>query len=512
VGDENAGRFYVRLFVDGKFIEEKSFSDLESKSSGSCSFTWKAVPGIHEIRCIVVPEDDISESNDDNNYLVITIVVEEQGTATSSPDLLAKQYAPLFLVEAGSAPHSMYYTYTWDEEKGLYVIKYLQVYSSQPAVLKPHFINDFSLVYIEFDENGKPLRILYDGGLFDCIRLHCTASRKWIWGENRPILIITDYYHHMKIDESLANEEYYVAMLHQTVNLQPRKLTTDTLMRFYLMPDIGRYGYYMTGLGWDITADLDVTEGTDSIKLDVEAELKGGLVNIRIKTEQGAKVSIWFSLGRENELRIIKYAEVISVPSGIYEASNIDLEGFEDATPVFAECREEVKGMYIWVTACKIDENGVKRSVVKKIVLAAREITASTEQFQGIKVSIVANPSQPDWELAQELKILADENKLRPIKGIKEKVIILVGGPLANSWVKKYSFSVEVTTSYPGKYKGVIETINNPYGEGKVILLAGSDRWGTKAAVKIFEKLDYLPTEPIFVDWNDGAPNVILQP
>ena len=85
---------------------------------------------------------------------------------------------------------------------------------------------------------------------------------------------------------------------------------------------------------------------------------------------------------------------------------------------------------------------------------------------------------------------------------IKEDCI-LVGGPVANPVVRKYIefFPVKVTNEYPGKNRGVIEktTINGH----TVILLAGSDRWGTKAAVEYFKTLEDLPDEPIFVEWRN---------
>ena len=85
------------------------------------------------------------------------------------------------------------------------------------------------------------------------------------------------------------------------------------------------------------------------------------------------------------------------------------------------------------------------------------------------------------------------------------KDCILVGGPVANPTVKKYleNFPIKVTNEYPGKHKGVIEKITiNGY---IVVLLAGSDRWGTKAAVEYFKTLDNLPDEPIFVEWKNGS-------
>ena len=81
---------------------------------------------------------------------------------------------------------------------------------------------------------------------------------------------------------------------------------------------------------------------------------------------------------------------------------------------------------------------------------------------------------------------------------------ILVGGPVANPLVKKYAwtFKVKITNDYPGENKGVIQKqIINGH---TVILLAGSDRWGTKALVEYFKTLDDIPDEPIFVQWKDG--------
>jgi hypothetical protein len=94
---------------------------------------------------------------------------------------------------------------------------------------------------------------------------------------------------------------------------------------------------------------------------------------------------------------------------------------------------------------------------------------------------------------------------------IKEDCI-LVGGSIANPLVKKYAwtFKVKITNDYPGKNRGVIQKqlINGH----TVILLAGSDRYGTKAAVEYFKTLDYIPDEPIFVEWRDGKAVKIEKP
>ena len=89
---------------------------------------------------------------------------------------------------------------------------------------------------------------------------------------------------------------------------------------------------------------------------------------------------------------------------------------------------------------------------------------------------------------------------------------ILIGGPIANPVTKKYlwAFPVKINNTYPGKNRGVIQkqVINGHL----VILLAGSDRWGTKAAVEYFKQLDDIPDEPIFVEWRDGKPVKIEKP
>lgn len=64
--------------------------------------------------------------------------------------------------------------------------------------------------------------------------------------------------------------------------------------------------------------------------------------------------------------------------------------------------------------------------------------------------------------------------------------LILIGGPVSNKVTESIqnSLSVEVTNDYPGEGKGVIQTITNPNNaDSKILVLAGSDRDGTKACV-----------------------------
>ncbi|ADG14054.1 APHP domain protein [Methanocaldococcus infernus ME] len=134
-----------------------------------------------------------------------------------------------------------------------------------------------------------------------------------------------------------------------------------------------------------------------------------------------------------------------------------------------------------------------------------------------IQVSNVYAGNDIDLNFAKGLKknpILATDEKIT-------KDTILIGGPVANPLTKKLmdKFPIKVTNEYPGKNKGVIEMIklnvkisDHLYKEVKVLLLAGSDRWGTKAAVEYFKTLDNIPEEPIFVEWKDGKAVRIEKP
>ncbi|MBW9220678.1 APHP domain-containing protein [Methanothermococcus sp. SCGC AD-155-M21] len=138
--------------------------------------------------------------------------------------------------------------------------------------------------------------------------------------------------------------------------------------------------------------------------------------------------------------------------------------------------------------------SGIKSEKIKEIVHKSKIIVGS---------EIDGNLS------AKGLKTTLDStDKLLEIK----EDCILVGGPKANPIVKKYlwTFSVKVTNEYPGKHRGVIQKqIINGHA---VILLAGSDRWGTKAAVEYFKTLEDIPDEPIFVEWRDGKAVKINKP
>ncbi|MBW9220029.1 APHP domain-containing protein, partial [Methanothermococcus sp. SCGC AD-155-N22] len=142
----------------------------------------------------------------------------------------------------------------------------------------------------------------------------------------------------------------------------------------------------------------------------------------------------------------------------------------------------------------KIVTKDIKSEKIRHFVYKAKLIVGSE-----IDVNLSARYLKTEIELIKT-----------PIE-IKENCI-LVGGPVANPVVKKYLnyFPVRITNEYPGKHRGVIEVIK--IDGHTVVLLAGSDRWGTKAAVEYFKTLEDLPDEPIFVEWRNGKAVRIERP
>ncbi|ASJ17141.1 hypothetical protein A3L04_08700 [Thermococcus chitonophagus] len=90
--------------------------------------------------------------------------------------------------------------------------------------------------------------------------------------------------------------------------------------------------------------------------------------------------------------------------------------------------------------------------------------------------------------------------------------LILVGGPVANKLTRKYLyiFPVEVSNTWPGKKRGVL--MAKLYENRLVVIVAGSDRWGTKAATLLLSKLGYLPNMPVVVEMINNNTIRVLDP
>ena len=150
---------------------------------------------------------------------------------------------------------------------------------------------------------------------------------------------------------------------------------------------------------------------------------------------------------------------------------------------------------------------GVGPSPITEIV--AKDIKSEKIRYFVYKAKLIVG-SEIDVNLSARYLKTEIELIKTPME-IKENCI-LVGGPVANPIVKKYLnyFPVRVTNEYPGKHRGVIEVIK--IDGHTVVLLAGSDRWGTKAAVEYFKTLEDLPEETISVEWRNGTAVRIEKP
>ncbi|NPA61944.1 MAG: hypothetical protein GXN95_00120 [Methanococci archaeon] len=90
----------------------------------------------------------------------------------------------------------------------------------------------------------------------------------------------------------------------------------------------------------------------------------------------------------------------------------------------------------------------------------------------------------------------------------ENKDIVLIGGPMVNKIVRELEKSgvlkINITDSYPGKRKGLILKLKNPYSNGNIYILAGSDRWGTMASVLAFLS-KYNGENKLEVEWINGS-------
>ncbi len=91
--------------------------------------------------------------------------------------------------------------------------------------------------------------------------------------------------------------------------------------------------------------------------------------------------------------------------------------------------------------------------------------------------------------------------------------LILIGGPISNNITKRIEnhLKIPITNENPGKNRGVIQVIKNPYNPNyKIMVIAGSDRNGTKACVLALLKGLYKNEEIMTVELEkDGSVKVI---
>ncbi|MCS3901206.1 NosD domain-containing protein [Methanococcus voltae] len=119
-------------------------------------------------------------------------------------------------------------------------------------------------------------------------------------------------------------------------------------------------------------------------------------------------------------------------------------------------------------------------------------------------------------ENIQDSEDMEQELELNDLNALTEDVIV-VGGPVVNKFAEKYNnkFLKPVNNENPGENRGLIQVLkvqddsSQVVSSHYVIYIAGSDRYGTQAALEYFKTLNELPTEPIMVEWVDGGYKIV---
>ncbi|MCS3900546.1 hypothetical protein [Methanococcus voltae] len=91
--------------------------------------------------------------------------------------------------------------------------------------------------------------------------------------------------------------------------------------------------------------------------------------------------------------------------------------------------------------------------------------------------------------------------------------LILVGGPVANQATEKVKDGLifQVSNDNPGENKGIIQKITNPFNKNsEILVLAGSDKYGTKACVIAMKKGLYNGESTMTVEYVDDSTVKIL--
>ncbi|MBB6067571.1 hypothetical protein HNP97_001081 [Methanococcus maripaludis] len=115
-----------------------------------------------------------------------------------------------------------------------------------------------------------------------------------------------------------------------------------------------------------------------------------------------------------------------------------------------------------------------------------------------------------DEGYAQELKENLYDSEDYEISGDT----IIVGGPESNKLAEKYDskFGISISNDNPGENKGIIQVLKVQDNSGSiiqsytVIYIAGSDRYGTQAALEYFKTLDEIPEGPLMIEWTENGP------
>ncbi|MBP2201302.1 hypothetical protein J3E07_000700 [Methanococcus voltae] len=159
----------------------------------------------------------------------------------------------------------------------------------------------------------------------------------------------------------------------------------------------------------------------------------------------------------------------------------------------------------------KAEQEGTKNNFASKNIrdtVTNSRIIADDKFDKSIAEDNLKENIQDSEDLKQEL----DES----LETITEDLIV-VGGPIVNRFAEAHNdkFLKPINNENPGKNTGVIQVLKVQDVSSKivashyVIYIAGSDRYGTQAALEYFKTLNEMPKEPITVRWTNDKPVLV---
>jgi len=515
----SSGEYTISNLSPGSYTVKASKSGYEDDSESVYVESGKTKTIYLTLKEIPSPTTTPPPPNPWENLIAEHSDYLRSGDTVYFNDEIAQMYAPIFNIQwnAKPGPDKQLYRIINLSVKN-YLIQYLQVYPKQTGLAVPHTL-DWSIVCIYVNKDTKEVeKIMYDYGWIDRIygcpppnhsddesrrdpkTEHCSAVIYWkeipedLKEENHVKLSICTSYHSVELNDSGSRIDVPLDRLYDDYIWYDIPKVDTTIFGMPLFS-----GGKLNPLGFDITCTWMMTKGLEEIDItNFRVTVLEDDVVVEFVSEPDAKVKIWL-------------AYPIGSSSWGYHRVASGKTGSKYGDYVSSFSHSEIQ---------KYDSNAMYVVVYKPTYGNVRDMkrgqkyypipisTSYTFSSAGETIDVKYNEYSPDKDPASDI---IDNPENTPLQSVSETIILLIGGPLANSETAKYQeyFPVKVTNDYPGEHRGVIEVIDNPFGEGKIVLLAGSDREGTEAAVEIFKTLKELPDEPIIVDWNNGDPIII---
>ena len=131
-----------------------------------------------------------------------------------------------------------------------------------------------------------------------------------------------------------------------------------------------------------------------------------------------------------------------------------------------------------------------------------------------VLIVVGGNASQIELESAEAISanlegLAANEPMIKTDGEVSENDksdhnLILIGTPNSNSLLQEVyhvTNATRVTEEYPGESKGMLEILGNPWDSDKALLIvAGSDEWGVKAATSMLDESQLLTRNSVIGD------------